>query len=83
MRIAAEVIEDLSRASERRLCVNDPIGFPIFAQEAAKGLWIRQWLEIGEELQFSLLKGLLEVVEEFLTEQSGKDSDGKKESLTA
>jgi hypothetical protein len=31
----------------------------------------------------SLLKSLLEIVEEFLAEQSGKDSDGEKESHPA
>jgi len=46
-------------------------------------LGISQGLEIGEELQLPLVKSLLEVVEEFLAKQSGKDSDGKKESLTA
>lgn len=52
-------------------------------QEATESLWIGQGLEIGEELQLSLLKSLLEVAKEFLAEQSGKDSDGKKESLPA
>lgn len=74
MRIAAEVIEDLSRVSERRFGIYHPFGFAISAQKALESLWLSQGLEIGEELQFSLLESLLEVEEEFLAEQSGKDS---------
>ena len=83
MRIAAEVIEDLSRASERRFDVYHPFGFPVSVQKAMESLRFSQGLEIGEELQISLLKSLLEVVEEFLAEQSGKDSDREEESLPA
>jgi hypothetical protein len=46
-------------------------------------LWVRQGLEIGEELQLSLIESLLEVAKEFLAEQSGKDSNGEKKSLSA
>ena len=76
MRIAAEVIEDLSRASERRFGVYHPFGLSVSAQKATESLWMSQGLEIGEELQLSLGKSLLEVAEEFLAEQSGKDSNG-------
>src|SRR5208337_4219202 len=58
-------------------------GFSISVQEATESLGIGQGLEIGEKLKLSLVKSLLEVVKEFLAKQSGKDSDGKKESLTA
>jgi len=46
-------------------------------------LRVGQGLEIGKEEQLSLLKGLLEVAEEFLTEQSREDSNGQKEALPA
>jgi hypothetical protein len=81
--VAADVVEDLSGPSEGRFGVDDPFMFTVSAQELAEGIGIGYGFEFGKELQFSMVESLLEVEEEFLTEQARKDANRQKESIPA
>ena len=83
MGIAAEVIEYLGGTPEWRFCVYDPFGFTGSPQETIECVRITKGLKIGKELQLPLIKSLFEEEKEFLTEQSGKNTNGEKESLPA
>src|SRR6266542_4419908 len=83
MGVAAEVIEDLRRTSERAFGIDDPFDVAVSAQEVAEGLGVGQGFKVAKELQFSLVEGLFEVEEELSTKHAGKDFDRKKEVRTA
>lgn len=67
MRVAAKVIENLSRTSERRFSIDHPFDLAVFAEEAGEGLGGGQRFEVAEEFELSLVEGLFEVEKELST----------------
>ena len=83
MRIAAQIIQDLLRATEGPFGIDDPFGVAQGGEVLSKGPRIAQRLERGEERQPPGLEGLLETLQEQPAEESREHAHGKEEARTA
>ena len=64
MRVAPEIGEDLRRAAERLLGIDDPIDAPRGGQMSGEGSGIGQMCEIAEEAETPGAEGGLQAFEE-------------------
>lgn len=79
VRVAAEVVQHLGRAAERRLAVDDPLGLAADLEQPFELRRRVQFLEPSMELDLPGGTGLFETVEKDAPIEPGEDPDGQKE----
>ena len=78
MRVAADVVEDLSRAGERRFRVDDPVGLARQREMIGKGLAIGQGREGPGEAELPRVERLLQRLEQQPSKQAERTRTGRK-----
>jgi hypothetical protein len=68
MRIAAEVIQDLRRAAEGGLGVDNPVRLACASKKVTEDFWFRQAGKLASESQLLLVEGYFKVGEELSAE---------------
>jgi len=79
VRVPCDILEDVVRSSEGPLGVNHPVLFPDRSDVTQEGVADAKWLQGGEELQVSGIKGLLEIIDKQSTKQPGEHRNGQEE----
>jgi hypothetical protein len=82
VRIAGKVFEDLERATERGLGVDDPVFGAQAAEERLPGFWVGEGGEFARESQSALCLSFAEEFEEFRAEEAAEDPHREEESLS-
>ncbi len=70
MRITAKVGDGLLRASKRGFGIDHPFAVAQRSQIGGEGGGLLAWFQVAEELEFTILEGLLERFEEQAPEQA-------------
>src|SRR6516164_11441664 len=78
MGVAAEILQHIFRAAEGRLQVHHPLFSKQCSPPSGEGLGICQQLQIGMEVELTILKSLFESVDEFSAEDFAQHFFGKE-----
>ena len=74
MGVAAEILQHIFRAAEGRLQVHHPLFSKQCSPPSGEGLGICQQLQIGMEVELTILKSLFESVDGFATLLANHDA---------
>jgi hypothetical protein len=81
--VAADVIQYLLRAGERRLGIDHPFGFSYRFQIAGKRVTIAKFFQDGKELELAGVESPLEMLQKQATEQARQHPHRQEESRPA
>jgi len=79
--VSGEVLEDLLRASERRLGIDNPILRVQLTQPVLPAGFVGESFQLSIEGKPAVVKSLLEVSEQLAAKKAAQDSNGKEEVL--
>src|SRR5882724_1277974 len=83
MRVTAQILEHLLRATERGLRVDHPIGVPKRIHILPESLGIEQVSQDSRQLEFALAEQLFQSLEKTVAEESRQDFDWQEEPRKA
>ena len=79
VRVSCDILEDFFRPGEGSLRVDHPVLFLDGSKVTQEGAACPKWFQEGKELQVAGIEGLLEIIEEQSTKQTGQHGNGQEE----
>ena len=83
MRVAGQVLDDVSRSGERASCIHDPVSAAELAHQSLELDWVEERLESAFQAELMLVEGVAEERQELPSEHAAEDLEGQEEAFAA
>ncbi len=82
MVVGAEIAQDMFRAAEGWLGIDDPVVTEQYPQPCGEGAWLRKVCQAAVELKLTSMEGVAESGDELAAEDTAEHADGKEEGTS-